>query len=305
MTDTPLFPAELTARNQWCLWRVKPDRKGRPTKVPYRPDGRKAASDNPATWSSFEVVCDVLRRQPDAYAGVGYFFSEGDPACGVDLDVCFDVSGATQPWATEVIARFHNTYQSGSVSGYGLHILCHAKLPGKGRNFNVPNGPTDPTGKRAQIGIFDRRRFFALTGRIHQQSPLVLADHQKAVEWLLDLMQPRRWTRQAPPEAPPGDLADSDIIDRALRARNGAKFADLWAGKWESVYGSQSEADLALCCILAFWCGPNPSRIDALFRQSGLAREKWIEREDYRERTIQAALEQTKEFYDPKRRRPP
>ena len=59
-TDGLLFRAELTARNQWYLWGLEPDRKGRPTKVPYRPDGRKAASDNPSTWSTFQKVCDVL-----------------------------------------------------------------------------------------------------------------------------------------------------------------------------------------------------------------------------------------------------
>jgi len=55
--------------------------------------------------------------------------------------------------------------------------------------------------------------------------------------------------------------------------------------------------------MLTFWCGPDPSRIGALFRQSGLAREKWAEREDYRERTIQAAIDQTREFYRPKNKR--
>ena len=30
-----LFPAKLTVRNQWCLWRIESDRKGRPTKIPY------------------------------------------------------------------------------------------------------------------------------------------------------------------------------------------------------------------------------------------------------------------------------
>jgi hypothetical protein len=85
VTDENPFPSELTARDQWCLWRIEPDRKGRPTKAPYRPDGRKAASNGPATWSSFRKVCSVLRRQPGFYAGVGFFFRAGDPLCGVDL----------------------------------------------------------------------------------------------------------------------------------------------------------------------------------------------------------------------------
>ena len=52
----------------------------------------------------------------------------------------------------------------------------------------------------------------------------------------------------------------------------------LWRGIWEDAHDSQSEADLALCNHLAFWCGRNPARMDHLFRQSGLYRPKWDER---------------------------
>ena len=62
MIETPMFPSELTTRKQWCLWRIEPDDKGRPTKVPYRADGRKAAINHPTTWSTFEVVQGALRR---------------------------------------------------------------------------------------------------------------------------------------------------------------------------------------------------------------------------------------------------
>ena len=296
------FPAELIQRNQWCLWRIELDKNGRPTKVPYRPDGRKAASNDSRTWSTFSVVRDVLDQQQESFGGVGYFFAADDPVCGVDLDVSLDADGNPQSWAAEIIGRFQNTYRARSVSGHGLHIVCRAQLPGRGRNFNVPNGPTDANGKRAQIGLFDRSRFFALTGQRYQQSPLELADHQESIDWLLSLLDRQHWTKTAQSKGPKGELTDSDIIERARKAKNGAKFTMLWAGAWESDYGSQSEADLALCCMLTFWCGPNPSRIDALFRQSSLAREKWLEREDYRERTIQAAIEKTTEFYDAKKR---
>src|ERR1019366_14442 len=208
-----------------------------------------------------------------------------------------------QPWAAEIIAKFQNTYRAVSVSGLGLHILCRATLPGTGRNVYVPDGPTDPSGKRAQIGVFDQGRFFALTGRLYQESPLEVADHQQTIEWLLSLMRRERQKRTDEPPPAAGPLDDAEIVARARRAKNGAKFSGLWAGNWEGAYASQSEADLALCCMLAFWCGPDPSRISALFRQSSLAREKWLEREDYRAGTVQAAIEQTREFYKPKKRR--
>jgi putative DNA primase/helicase len=52
------------------------------------------------------------------------------------------------------------------------------------------------------------------------------------------------------------------------------KFQRLYSGDC-SGYSSQSEADLALCSILASLTGSNRSLMDQLFRNSGLFREKW------------------------------
>ncbi len=67
-------------------------------------------------------------------------------------------------------------------------------------------------------------------------------------------------------------------------------------------YPSQSEADLALCGDLAFWTGPDPERIDRLFRQSKLFRPKWDESHyaggrTYGEGTIAAALRGRTAYY--------
>jgi hypothetical protein len=94
-------------------------------------------------------------------------------------------------------------------------------------------------------------------------------------------------------------LSDEEIVRKALDASNGEKFRRLWAGD-ASGYTSGSEADQALCSLLSFWIGPDPNRIDALFRQSRRYREKW-ERADYRDRTIAKALEGRVEFYEPAR----
>jgi primase-polymerase (primpol)-like protein len=50
---------------------------------------------------------------------------------------------------------------------------------------------------------------------------------------------------------------------------------------------------------LAFWTGGDRERIERLFDQSGLVREKWWSRADYRERTIANAVRSTGEFYEP------
>ena len=73
-----------------------------------------------------------------------------------------------------------------------------------------------------------------------------------------------------------------------MAARNGMQFARLWHGDI-SGYPSHSEADLALCAMLAFWCGPDPERIDRLFQQSKLYRAKWHRRHYADGRTYGAA----------------
>jgi primase-polymerase (primpol)-like protein len=72
-------------------------------------------------------------------------------------------------------------------------------------------------------------------------------------------------------------------------AKNGYKFARLWAGDTRDYGGDDSRADLALISMLLFWTGGNVDRADGLFRESGLMREKW-DREDYRERTFEYAM---------------
>ena len=94
---------------------------------------------------------------------------------------------------------------------------------------------------------------------------------------------------------------DEALIEKAMNAANGDKFRRLWEGNWEADYASQSEADLALCSMLAFWTQGEPARIDSLFRQSGLMREKWDEprgEETYGAMTISKAINSCENTYD-------
>jgi len=89
-------------------------------------------------------------------------------------------------------------------------------------------------------------------------------------------------------------LSDEELIRRAQSARNGERFLRLWNGDSSEYGGDRSRADAALCCILAYWCGGDPDRVDRLFRQSGLMRSKWDRRSGdttYSALTIQSALE--------------
>jgi RecA-family ATPase len=90
---------------------------------------------------------------------------------------------------------------------------------------------------------------------------------------------------------------DDYILEKARSAANGDKFERLYAGKATAEYDSPSEADLALCSMLAFRT-QDPEQIDRLFKASKRYRPKWDERHaadasTYGELTINKALQNT------------
>ena len=93
-------------------------------------------------------------------------------------------------------------------------------------------------------------------------------------------------------------LDDHELLDLARKSENGYRFERLWAGNLDDYRNDQSAADLALCTMLAFWTQKDEARIDHLFRQSGLYRQKW-ERDEYRERTIRRACDSVYSVYEP------
>ena len=100
----------------------------------------------------------------------------------------------------------------------------------------------------------------------------------------------------------PPSLADEELLARMGEANNGQRFERLWRGEWRGEYPSQSEADLALCSILAFWTGRDAERMDQLFRRSGLFRPKWDEHRGsrtYGETTIATAIKRTHGVWTP------
>jgi len=93
------------------------------------------------------------------------------------------------------------------------------------------------------------------------------------------------------------ELTDEEVIQLARGAKNAAKFEALWSGD-TSDYPSPSEADQGFVSLLAFYT-QDETQLDRLFRQSGLCRQKWLDRPDYRHRTITRALSDLRETYTP------
>lgn len=212
----------------------------------------------------------------------GYFF----------LDI--DHQELTNPFVQMMLKRF-SSYAEISPSGNGLHIYGIAdmtRLPithnedGKqkiDRQFYMKN-PNN--GIELYFGGLTNR-FATFTGNAVHDVPL--CDCTEAVLTTLDKdmrrSQPRNYSAKRD-----GDRETFDIICNLRKQKNGAKFIKLFDKGDFSDYGSQSEADLALCTMLAFRAGNHPEMIDTLFRQSALYRQKW-DRADYREMTVQRAIE--------------
>lgn len=131
------------------------------------------------------------------------------------------------------------------------------------------------------------------------------ADLQPVLDQLVTLFDPKPPDDVPPPR--PGvagggcPLSDDELLDRIRRSRQPAKFTALFDRGDRSGYGGDdSRADLALCCVLAYWVGPDPARIDRLFRRSALARAKWDSRRGtstYGGQTIDKALAGRTDYY--------
>lgn len=272
-------PAELRERRRWVVWRSE-RRNGKRTKVPFQAAcaDRRASTTDPGTWATFNAAAGVL--ETGGCDGIGFVFAPDDPYAGVDLDGCVTRrgNGGEAPhmldrFAVEIIRRL-DSYTEVSPSGTGLHVIVRGRL-GEGR-------------RRGPVEVYDRGRYFCMTGERLGRLPASPMPRQTALDELVRSLRPRvdqPVTRGAQPRLL--EVDDEELLRRACAARNGPQVARLWAGDWEG-YRSQSEADAALCRHLAYWCANDADRVDRLFRRSGLMRPKW-ERDDYRVRTLDLA----------------
>ena len=288
------FPQELAALRQWICWRLEPDPRGeKPRKVRYDPrTGRKASSTNPETWATLP---EAMRAQTKyLFSGVGFVFTETGGIVGVDIDHCRNEDG-TFTEAAQAILDKYPSYTEISPSGAGLHIFYRGVMPGKGNKNSV-------TG----VEMYASARYFTMTGNRLEGTPEAIADGAQALAWIHENYIARKQARKrkAKKAARRIVLSDEQVLEKARTAQNAEDFTVLWEGRWQEKFASQSEADLALCCALAFWTGRDREQMDRLFRQSALFREKWdkVHHADgatYGEETLEQAIARTENVYSP------
>jgi putative DNA primase/helicase len=285
------LPQGLKDKAHWCVWRYEqPEGRDKPTKVPYNPGtGGRAMSNNPNTFTSYQEAVNALER--GGYDGLGVGIFSG--LCAIDIDGCLDEDGTPSPLAVDVISTMES-YTETSPSGRGVRIFFRAP----GFTYDKDRYYTMNASRDLEIYVSGATsKFLTVTGNSQPWGgSRPIEERGTQLQSILERYMER--PQQVPQEVnrtpqTPVYLSDEEIITRAHSARNGAAFAALWNGD-TSAYGSHSEADLALCNMLAYWTGGDAEQADRLFRASGLMREKWDRPQNgstYGGLTVQKALE--------------
>ena len=247
-----------------------------------------AQFDNDVKWGTFSEARDAFK---DGKAdGVGIVLGNG--LVGIDLDHCRDPQTGTIALQALTIIKQLNSYTETSPSGTGVHILVLGSLP-PGRR------------RKGSIEMYGEDRYFTITGAHHPTTPSTIEDRTAELAAVHAEVLGSNGTngdgRASAPLSIATRLDDQHLIDIARGASNGSAFSLLWSGD-ASAYPSPSEADLALCNHLAFYTGRDTARVDHLYRQCGLMREKWDARRGdstYGTQTIRRAIADCREVYRP------
>ncbi|MFZ2957684.1 MAG: hypothetical protein WA705_12410 [Candidatus Ozemobacteraceae bacterium] len=296
------IPKELQNFPQWHVYKLIDRGNGKKGKPPVSPvTGNPIFWNNPKTFLTFDQALSALKEnKPRNLAGLGFVFTGEEPFSGIDIDSCLTGSGVV-PGVLPILERFKTTYTEVSPSGKGLRIIGRGKLP-----------EGDAGGKRGNFEAYSAKRFLTITGNTFEGRSSI-GDFTENLAWFrreyttIPKIAPgaspcvshSEKTREKPNFPDSGDgypRSPEDVIRLVEHSKNADKFRNLMAG---DDCGDHSRADLALCSILAFYCGKDPALIEATFNLSKLAeREKW-KRADYRARTIQTAIEKTGDTFRP------
>ena len=283
MFSDSAYPETMRTLPNWVLWKLETVG-GRLSKIPYSAlyHGR-ASSTNPDTWTTFDNAMDWYKN--GGYNGIGFVFSKDTGIVFIDIDHCI-YEGILDDRAEYILSELKdNAFIETSQSGTGLHLFVLGSLPACFNNHSK------------HVEMYDSGRFCACTGNVFSYN-----EPSSNPDALLRVFEKYKNERTYNPVknklsggmVVPLSYGDEEVINRAEEnSVSGDTFRKLFSGD-ASDYPSQSEADLRLCQILAFWCNRDFDQILRIIKSSGAYRDKW-ERVDYQNRTIQRACDSLRE----------
>ncbi len=303
------IPEELKSLPQWVGFFRTPAKDGKTTKKPVNVRNLYGASStNPETWGTFEQAVQAIGKMAKVgdsqgkIEGIGFVFAP--PYCGIDLDHVLDA--ATGEWNRQAldIINTMESYTEISPSGTGIHIIYKGEIH---KEWKCKKN--NALGSGSDIEMYQQGRYFTVTGNRFNDNDIASRETYAALIYkaYMNTGQDEQKTlsgQSEPPKPKPKPLTmdDKDIIDKAMNSSSGMKFARLFNGDTSDYDNDDSRADMALCNMLAFWCGRDFDMMDRIFRKSGLMREKWDRKQSgstYGAITLRKAIEHCQNVYGP------
>lgn len=274
---------ELKQKQIWLLWKFVL-KNGKETKVPISAINGKfigTTSKYASHWTTFEKA--VSNKDKFNANGLGFIVPKGY----FFFDI--DDQNINEPLVKTMLDRF-DTYTEYSQSGNGIH--------GYGK-CDLSKLPIDDIKSKSKYYMKNSKlnmelyiggctnRFAVFTGNAIKDIPL-----NDCTDAILETLNNEMLKSN-------DDKKVSEIIESLKSQKSHKKFEDLFNGEFNKYFKSLSEADLSLCTLIAYRTGDNPTLIDEVFRKSKLCRDKWLNREDYRNQTIKKALDLLSGNYHP------
>src|ERR1017187_1977831 len=247
------IPTNLKAKRIWLPFKTSPRPARGVNKIPYNRQGRRAKYTDPSIWLTFEEANQQASRP--GYGGIGIVLSEAMGVVGIDFDHCL-VNGELKPQIEQWVLDL-NTYTELSFSGDGLHALAFGRIPWRAHHA-------------ATVEMYDRKRYFVVTGRQVTGTPDEIMPAQAAI----DAIHGQAFGNQPvetvdttahanTPEKGEGGrgagegevgivgsepaIPDRQVLGMLLHDRVARRYLDGEVGAM-----NPSEADFALACKLAF-----------------------------------------------------
>lgn len=275
-SDLMHIPGEMRALPQWCVTPGTAEDKA-PRNAKHGPNVHASVTD-PTTWVDFETACRVASER--AWM-IGFVYTAADPYACVDMDVKDDTP-PEQLLRYERIVKEFGSYTEASRSGRGFHILLRG---------NIGAGC-----RRDGVEVYSQERFLICTGNAWLNRPI--ADRQEMLANMVTQMRPESYT-STPLLDQPEKEDDNAVVVRAINAANAEKFDALTNGRWQDAYPSQSEADMALMSIIAFY-SPNNAQCRRIFRTTELGKREKATKDD---RYLNLTLKQIRKRQSDEQRR--
>lgn len=292
----------ITLPAQFLPVAIVPNAKGGTDKFPLDRAGNTINAHDSSHWMT-QAEARACKRDT-----IGFVFTANDPYFLLDLDDRRQADGTWDAESQAICARFAGAAMEISNSGRGIHIIgrCNKWTTADRRNkwqgfkgeFYI-TGQFVAFGKNEWIGSPEVDCTAAILATVPAREIVAPAAYAGGVD---------------PSYTGPAD--DDELIRMMLASRpsvsatfgNKATIEQLWKADPVALAKAyppvgpgnfdHSSADLALLSHLAFWTGRDATRMDRLFRRSGLMREKYANRPDYGPETIGKANTACRRVYD-------